>query len=72
MAKKSLRMSSYTEKKRKLQEEEEEKAKAVVSVIVQFQTADVVLRVLFRVRESVRVLKLISRVTLHLPSWKSY
>ena len=71
MAKKSLRMSSYAEKKRKLQEEEE-KAKAVVSVIVQFQTADVVLRVLFRVRESVRVLKLISRVTLHLPSWKSY
>lgn len=46
MAKKSLRMSSYAEKKRKL-EEEEEKAKAVVSVIVQFQTADVVLRVLF-------------------------
>ena len=46
MAKKSLRMSSYAEKKRKLQEEEE-KAKAVVSVIVQFQTADVVLRVLF-------------------------
>ena len=46
MAKKSLRMGSYTEKKRKLQEEEE-KAKAVVSVIVQFQMADVVLRVLF-------------------------
>ena len=71
MAKKSLRMSSYAEKKRKLQEEEE-KAKAVVSVIVQFQTADVVLRVLFRVRESVRALKSIFRVTLHLPSWKSY
>ena len=45
MAKKSLRMSSYAEKKRKLQEEEE-KAKAVVSVIVQFQTADVLQRVL--------------------------
>ena len=39
-------MSSYAEKKRKLQEEEEEKAKAVVSVIVQFQTADVLQRVL--------------------------
>lgn len=35
-------MSSYAEKKRKLQEEEE-KAKAVTSVIVQFQTADVLL-----------------------------
>lgn len=33
-------MSSYAEKRRKLQEEEE-KAKAVTSVIVQFQTADV-------------------------------
>ena len=35
-------MSSYKEKKRKLQEEEEKK-KEVTSVIVQFQTADVVL-----------------------------
>lgn len=34
-------MSSYKEKKRKLQEEEEKK-KEVTSVIVQFQTADVV------------------------------
>ena len=33
-------MSSYKEKKRKLQEEEA-KAKEVTSVIVQFQTADV-------------------------------
>ena len=36
-------MSSYKEKKRKLQEEEEKK-KEVTSVIVQFQTADVVCR----------------------------
>ena len=35
-------MSSYAEKKRKLQEEEE-KAKAVTSEIGQFQTADVLL-----------------------------
>ena len=34
-------MISYKEKKRKLQEEEEKK-KEVTSVIVQFQTADVV------------------------------
>lgn len=37
-------MSSYAEKKRRLMEDEE-KAKAVTSVIVQFQTADVVLTV---------------------------
>lgn len=36
----NLKMSSYKEKMRKIQEEEK-KAKEVTSVIVQFQTADV-------------------------------